>query len=87
MWRGRGAYTQPGDDKGDAYAYREACHPSAIAPRRTRERVLEAMEEWLDRYGRLPTTGRRRMLTGERLIGRMTLPREGRASVGHGLTV
>src|SRR5580704_2174788 len=52
--RGCGAYTQPRNGKGDAYAYCKACHPGAIQGRWTRERVLEAMGEWLDRYGRLP---------------------------------
>ena len=54
--RGCGAYTQPRNGKGDAYAYCKACHPSAIERRWTRERVLEAMGEWLDRYGRLPSS-------------------------------
>ncbi|MGN6171083.1 MAG: hypothetical protein ACTHQQ_23365, partial [Solirubrobacteraceae bacterium] len=42
--------------KGDAYAYCKACHPGAIERRWTRERVLEAMGEWRDRYGRLPSS-------------------------------
>jgi hypothetical protein len=50
--RGCGAYTQPRNGKGDAYAYCKACHPGAIQRRWTRERVLEAMGEWVDRYGR-----------------------------------
>jgi hypothetical protein len=54
--RGCGAYTQPRNGKGDAYAYCKACHPGAIQGRWTRERVLEAMGEWLDRYGRLPSS-------------------------------
>ena len=29
--RGCGAYTQPRNGKGDAYAYCKACHPGAIA--------------------------------------------------------
>jgi hypothetical protein len=33
-----------------------ACHPGAIQRRWTRERVLEAMAEWVDRYGRLPSS-------------------------------
>jgi hypothetical protein len=48
--RGCGAYTQPRNGKGDAYAYCKACHPGAIQRRWTRERVLDAMGEWRDRY-------------------------------------
>jgi hypothetical protein len=54
--RGCGAYTQPRNGKGDAYAYCKACHPGAIKPRWTRELVLEAMREWQERYGRLPSS-------------------------------
>jgi hypothetical protein len=54
--RGCGAYTQPRNGKGDAYAYCKACHPGAIQRRWTPERVLEAMGEWLDSYGRLPSS-------------------------------
>jgi AraC-like DNA-binding protein len=54
--RGCGAYTQPRNGKGDAYAYCKACHPGAIARLWTPERVLAAMREWRDRYGRLPTS-------------------------------
>ena len=54
--RGCGADTQPRNGKGDAYAYCKACHPGAIQRRWSRERVLEAMGEWLDRYGRLPSS-------------------------------
>ena len=35
--RGCGAYTQPRNGKGDAYAYCKACHPGAIERRWTRE--------------------------------------------------
>ena len=31
--RGCGAYTQPRNGKGDAYAYGKACHPGAIERR------------------------------------------------------
>jgi hypothetical protein len=41
--RGCGAYTQPRNGKGDAYAYCKACHPGAIERRWTREGVLAAM--------------------------------------------
>ena len=44
--RGCGAYTQPRNGKGDAYAYCKACHPGAIERRWTRERVLDAMRAW-----------------------------------------
>ncbi len=54
--RGCGAYTQPRNGKGDAYAYCKACHPGAIERRWTRWRVLEAMREWRARYGQLPTS-------------------------------
>ena len=53
---GCGAYTQPRNGKGDAYAYCKACHPGAIERRWTRGLVLEAMGEWLERYGRLPSS-------------------------------
>jgi hypothetical protein len=53
--RGCGAYTQPRNGKGDAYAYCKACHPCAIQRRWTRERVA-AMGQWLDRFGRLPSS-------------------------------
>jgi hypothetical protein len=54
--RGCGAYTQPRNGKGDAYAYCKRCHPGAIQPRWTRERALAAMAEWRSRYGRLPSS-------------------------------
>jgi hypothetical protein len=54
--RGCGAYTQPRNSKGDAYAYCKACDPGAIERRWTPERVLAAMRDWLGRYGRLPTS-------------------------------
>ena len=54
--RGCGAYTQPRNGKGDAYAFCKACHPGAIEPRWTRERVLDVMCAWERRYGRLPSS-------------------------------
>jgi AraC-like DNA-binding protein len=54
--RGCGAYTQPRNGKGDAYAYCKACHPGAIERRWTRERVVAAMREWEARQGRLPSS-------------------------------
>ena len=54
--RGCGAYTQPRNGKGDAYAYCKACHPGAIERRWSRPRVIEAMRSWEVRYGRLPTS-------------------------------
>jgi hypothetical protein len=54
--RGCGAYTQPRNGKGDAYAYCKACHPGAIERRWTRERVVEAMLDWRRRYGTLPSS-------------------------------
>jgi hypothetical protein len=54
--RGCGAYTQPRNGKGDAYAYCKACHPGAIERRWTPGRVIEAMLDWRRRYGRLPSS-------------------------------
>ena len=54
--RGCGAYTQPRNGKGDAYAYCKACHPGAIERRWTQERVLVAMRDWRERYGGLPSS-------------------------------
>jgi AraC-like DNA-binding protein len=54
--RGCGAYTQPRNGKGDAYGYCKACRPGASQRRWTRDRVLAAMREWRERYGRLPSS-------------------------------
>jgi AraC-like DNA-binding protein len=54
--RGCGAYTQPRNGKGDAYRYCRRCHPGAIARRWTRQRVIDAMREWRERYGWLPSS-------------------------------
>ena len=54
--RGCGAYTQPRNGKGDAYAYCKACHPGAIERRWTRRRVLDAVLEWRRRYGQPPSS-------------------------------
>ncbi|HET7047765.1 MAG TPA: sigma-70 region 4 domain-containing protein [Solirubrobacteraceae bacterium] len=54
--RGCGAYTQPRNGKGDAYAYCKRCHPGAVQRRWTRELVILAMVEWRDRYGRWPSS-------------------------------
>ena len=54
--RGCGAYTQPRNGKGDAYAYCKTCHPGAIERKWTRELVISAMLEWRERYGRLPSS-------------------------------
>ena len=54
--RGCGAYTQPRNGKGDAYAYCKKWHPGAIAREWTRERVREAMRAWHARYGSPPTS-------------------------------
>lgn len=54
--RSCGAYTQPRNGKGDAYAYCKRCHPGAIERRWTRERVVVAMLDWRRRYGRLPSS-------------------------------
>ena len=54
--RGCGAYTQPRNGKGDAHAYCKACHPGAMKRRWTLERVLAAMRDWRERFGRLPSS-------------------------------
>jgi AraC-like DNA-binding protein len=54
--RGCGAYTQPRNGKGDAYAYCKRCHPGAIERKWTRELLIEAMLEWRERYGWLPSS-------------------------------
>jgi AraC-like DNA-binding protein len=54
--RGCGAYTQPRNGKGDAYAYCKRCHAGAIQRRWSRDGVLAAMAEWRERYGRLPSS-------------------------------
>jgi AraC-like DNA-binding protein len=54
--RGCGAYTQPRNGKGDAYAYCKGCHPGSIERRWTRQLVLDAMGQWRERYGRLPSS-------------------------------
>src|SRR5256885_231558 len=54
--RGCGASTAPRNGKGDAYAYCKRCHPGAIAPQWTRERVREAMRAWRARYGAAPSS-------------------------------
>ena len=54
--RGCGAPTAPRNGKGDAYAYCKRCHPGAIAPEWTRERVREAMRAWRARYGAGPSS-------------------------------
>src|SRR6476659_9917765 len=55
LCRGCGAYTQPRNGKGDAYAYCKTCRPGSIQRRWTRERVLEAMRAWRARYVRRPS--------------------------------
>ena len=52
--RGCGAYTQPRDGKGDAYAYCKRCHPAAMERRWMR--VLAAMRAWGTRYRRLSSS-------------------------------
>ena len=54
--RGCGAPTAPRNGKGDAFAYCKRCHPGAIAPQWTRERVREAMRAWQARYGAAPSS-------------------------------
>jgi hypothetical protein len=54
--RGCGALTQPRNGNGDAYAHCKTCHPGAMAPKWTRERVRDAMRTWDERYGTLPSS-------------------------------
>jgi hypothetical protein len=54
--RSCGAYTQPRNGKGDAYAYCKACHPGAIERRWSRARVTEATRSWEAQYDRLPSS-------------------------------
>ncbi len=54
--RGCGAPTASRNGKGDAYAYCKRCHPGAIAPQWTRERIREAMRAWRARYGAAPSS-------------------------------
>ena len=58
--RGCGAYTQPRNGKGDAYAYCKACHPGAYGRRWTHVRALEAMRARHRLYGRPPRRCRER---------------------------
>ena len=55
LCRGSGAYTQPRNGKGDAYACKR-CRPGAIERRWTRELVISAMLDWRERYGRMPSS-------------------------------
>jgi hypothetical protein len=87
--RGCGAYTQPRNGKGDAYAYCKRCHPGAIERRWTEELVISAMLDWRERYGRLPssydwsrTHARRR---GEQALERLAGGRWPAASVVSGV--
>jgi hypothetical protein len=54
--RGCGAYTQPRNGNGAACGYYKRCHPGAIAPRWTRDRVLAARRDWRGCNGRLLTS-------------------------------
>jgi hypothetical protein len=56
LCRGCGAPTAPRNGKGDAYAYCKRCHPGAIAPKWTRERVRQAMRAWQARDGAAPSS-------------------------------
>src|SRR2546421_359546 len=56
LCRGCGAYTQPRNGKGDAYRYCKRCHPGAIERKWTRELVIAAMLDWLNSFGRLPSS-------------------------------
>jgi hypothetical protein len=60
--RGCGAYTQPRNGKGDAYAYCKACHPGATERRWTHDRVIDGCSTGVPVTGacRPRTTGRAR---------------------------
>ena len=65
--RGCGAYTQPRNGKGDAYAYCKRCHPGAIERRWTQRAGArrDARVALLATAGcRRPTTGRARTRAG-----------------------
>ena len=53
---GCGAPTTARNGKADAYRYCKRCHPGAIARQWTRELVREAMLDWQERYGALPSS-------------------------------
>jgi len=54
--RGCGAPTAARRGKGDAYEYCKRCHPGAIAARRTRAWVRDAMHAWREAFGRAPSS-------------------------------
>jgi hypothetical protein len=56
LCRGCGAYTQPRNGKGGVHAHCKACHPGAIKVRWSRPLVVDAMRDWRERHGRLPTS-------------------------------
>ena len=64
--RGCGAYTQPRNGKGDAYAYCKRCHPGAIAAHGRRSGFAKrcARGERATARRRRPTTGRARTPAG-----------------------
>ena len=54
--RACGAPTAARNGKGDAYEYCKRCHPGAIAARRTRAWVRDAMRAWREIYGCAPSS-------------------------------
>jgi hypothetical protein len=89
--RGCGAATTARNGKGDAYAFCKCCHPGAIEPRWTRERVREAMRAWRTRYGAPPssydwsrTHARRRGGTALARLGEGEWPAPGTVSDRYG---
>ncbi|MGI8571659.1 MAG: hypothetical protein ACR2L9_03385 [Solirubrobacteraceae bacterium] len=54
--RGCGHPTSARNGKGDAYAYCKHCNPGAIARTRTRPWVRQAMRDWSERYGTMPSS-------------------------------
>jgi AcrR family transcriptional regulator len=54
--RGCGAPTARGTARATPTRIANACHPGAIAPESTRERVREAMRAWRAHYGAAPSS-------------------------------
>jgi hypothetical protein len=54
--RGCGTPTAARGGKADAYEYFKRCRPGASTPRRTRERVRDAMRAWHELYGSPPSS-------------------------------
>ena len=51
-----GARTAPRGGRNSAYTHCHNCRPGAATRRWTQERILEAMRQWREKYGELPTS-------------------------------